>query len=74
MTELIDKTLAGRYSLDAFLSKKVWRRYTSLEHKQIFYLAMKILHAELAKDKAPLRRFRCEARAFNQMTNADRRL
>lgn len=62
MSELIGRTLSGRYRVDAFLGKggmaevyKVW------DPKRSVYLALKLLHADLAEDKIFIRRFQREA-------------
>lgn len=62
MTELTGRVLQNRYRVDAFLGRggmadvyKVW------DQQRAVYLAMKILHADLAEDRVFLRRFKREA-------------
>ncbi len=62
MTELIGKTITGRYSVISFLGSggmstvyKVWDNMRSVN------LAMKVLQADLAEDKVFLQRFKQEA-------------
>jgi len=68
MDDLIGKTLAGRYRVDAFLGRggmaevyKVWDMQRSV------YLAMKVLHEDLAQDKIFLRRFQREAQTLSRL-------
>jgi len=62
MTELTGRTLQNRYRVDSFIGRggmadvyKVW------DQNRAVYLAMKVLHADLAEDRAFLRRFKREA-------------
>jgi serine/threonine protein kinase len=62
MTELTGRVLQSRYRVDAFLGRggmadvyKVW------DQQRAVYLAMKVLHADLAEDRVFLRRFKREA-------------
>jgi serine/threonine-protein kinase len=68
MNELIGRTLAGSYRVDAFIGKggmsevyKVWDR------KRAVFLAMKVLHADMAEDKIFVRRFRREAQTLSRL-------
>jgi serine/threonine protein kinase len=68
MSDLVGKTLAGRYRIETFLGKggmaevyKVW------DQKKYVHLAMKILHADLAEDKIFLRRFEREAQTLAKL-------
>ena len=68
MSDLVGKTLAGRYRIETFLGKggmaevyKVW------DQKKNVHLAMKILHADLAEDKIFLRRFEREAQTLAKL-------
>jgi serine/threonine protein kinase len=68
MNDLIGRTIAGRYRIETFLGKggmaevyKVWDQERSV------YLAMKILHADLAEDKVFLRRFKREAQTLAKL-------
>ena len=68
MNDLIGRIMAERYRVDAFLGKggmaevyKVW------DQKRSVFLAMKILHADLAEDKIFLRRFRREAQTLAKL-------
>ena len=68
MDDLIGKTLAGRYRVEAFLGKggmaevyKVWDAHRSS------YLAMKLLHEDLALDNVFLRRFKREAQTLARL-------
>ncbi|MFH1907664.1 MAG: protein kinase [Chloroflexota bacterium] len=62
---LVGQTLAGRYRIDAFIGRggmadvyKVWGQQRAV------FLALKVLHADLAKDKVFLRRFKREAQTL----------
>ena len=68
MADLIGRTLAGRYRVDAFLGKggmaevyKVWDMHRST------YLAMKLLYEDLALDNVFLRRFKREAQTLARL-------
>jgi WD40 repeat protein/tRNA A-37 threonylcarbamoyl transferase component Bud32 len=68
MTELIGRTLLGRYRVEASLGRggmaevyKVWD-----EHRSV-HLAMKLLREDLAEDKIFLRRFRREAQTLERL-------
>ena len=68
MPDLIGKTLSGRYRVEAFLGKggmaevyKVWDVHRSA------YLAMKLLHEDLALDNVFLRRFKREAQTLARL-------
>jgi formylglycine-generating enzyme required for sulfatase activity/tRNA A-37 threonylcarbamoyl transferase component Bud32 len=62
MSDLIGKTLAGRYCVDSFIGRggmaevyKVW------DQERAVYLALKLLREDLAQDRIFLRRFKREA-------------
>jgi len=62
MTDLVGKTLSNRYRVDAFIGRggmaevyKVW------DTNRMTYLAMKLLHEDLAIDRVFMRRFKREA-------------
>ncbi|HEX9019403.1 MAG TPA: serine/threonine-protein kinase, partial [Anaerolineaceae bacterium] len=68
MAELTGKVLAGRYRVDAFLGRggmadvyKVW------DQQRAVFLAMKVLHADLADDRVFLRRFEHEAQTLARL-------
>ena len=68
MDNLIGKIIAERYRVESFLGKggmaevyKVW------DQKRSVYLAMKILHANLAEDIVFLRRFKREAQTLSKL-------
>lgn len=68
MTDLVGRTIAGRYRVDAFLGKggmaevyKVWDPRRSVS------LAMKVLQADLAEDKVFVRRFRREGQTLAKL-------
>jgi serine/threonine-protein kinase len=68
MQNLIGKTIANRYRVDAFLGRggmaevyKVWDTQRGVE------LALKMLHEDLALDKVFLRRFKREAETLAQL-------
>jgi serine/threonine protein kinase len=68
MTYLIGKTLADRYRVEAFLGKggmaevyKVW------DTSRGVYLAMKLLHEDLALDNVFVRRFKREAQTLERL-------
>lgn len=68
MAELTGKTIAGRYYVTSFIGKggmsevyKVWDKTRSV------YLAMKVLHPDLAEDKVFVRRFQREASALSKL-------
>ena len=68
MTDLTGKTIAKRYRVDAFIGRggmaevyKVW------DTRRAVYLAMKVLHADLAQDRAFLRRFTREAQTLEKL-------
>jgi len=65
---LVGQTLAGRYRIDAFIGRggmadvyKVWGQQRAV------FLALKVLHADLAKDKVFLRRFKREAQTLAKL-------
>ncbi|MGC1375788.1 MAG: protein kinase [Anaerolineales bacterium] len=62
MSDLVGRTLQNRYRVDSFIGRggmadvyKVWDQNRSV------YLAMKVLHSDLAEDRTFLRRFKREA-------------
>jgi len=68
MNDMLGRVIAGRYRVDAFLGKggmaevyKVWDQNRSV------FLAMKVLHSDLAEDKVFLRRFRREAQTLAKL-------
>lgn len=68
MADLSGKVLLNRYRVDEFLGRggmadvyKVW------DSQRATYLAMKILHADLAEDKVFLRRFKREAQTLAKL-------
>jgi len=68
MKDLKGSTLLGRYRVDEFLGKggmadvyKVW------DKQRATFLAMKVLHEDLAEDKVFLRRFRREAQTLAKL-------
>ena len=68
MADLVGKTLSGKYRVDAFIGRggmsdvyKIWDVQRSV------YLAMKVLHEDLAEDKVFLRRFRREAQTLGRL-------
>ncbi len=68
MESLIGKTLSNRYRIDGFLGRggmaevyKAWDQHRSI------YLALKLLHQDLAQDKIFLRRFLREAQTLAKL-------
>jgi eukaryotic-like serine/threonine-protein kinase len=68
MADLSGKVLLNRYRVDEFLGRggmadvyKVW------DSQRAAYLAMKVLHADLAEDKVFLRRFKREAQTLAKL-------
>ena len=68
MDDIIGKIIAERYRVESLLGKggmaevyKVW------DQKRSVYLAMKILHADLAEDIVFLRRFKREAQTLSKL-------
>ncbi len=68
MSDLIGRTLLNRYRVDSFIGRgamadvyKVW------DAQRVSFLAMKVLHEELAMDAVFLRRFQREARMLAQL-------
>ena len=68
MDDIIGKIIAERYRVESFLGKggmaevyKVW------DQKRSVYLALKILHADLAEDIVFLRRFKREAQTLAKL-------
>jgi len=68
MDDIIGKIIAERYRVESFLGKggmaevyKVW------DQKRSVYLALKILHADLAEDIVFLRRFKREAQTLSKL-------
>ncbi len=68
MTDLTGKLIAGRYRVDEFIGRggmaevyKVW------DTRRSTFLAMKLLHADLALDRAFLRRFNREAETLARL-------
>ena len=68
MDDIIGKIIAERYRVESFLGKggmaevyKVW------DQKRSVYLALKILHADLAEDIVFLRRFQREAQTLSKL-------
>lgn len=68
MSALVGKILANRYRVDQFLGRggmaevyKVW------DIKRMAYLAMKVLHQDMAEDRVFLRRFTREAQTLAKL-------
>ncbi len=65
MEELIGKKIANRYRVEALLGHggmaDVYKVY---DERRSVYLAMKVLHDDLAEDKAFIRRFKAEAKTL----------
>ena len=68
MSDLIGRIIAGRYGVEAFLGHggmadvyKVW------DQRRTAYLAMKVLHEDLAEDNVFLRRFKREAQTLARL-------
>jgi serine/threonine protein kinase len=68
MADLVGRTLLNRYRVDSFIGRgamadvyKVW------DTRRVSFLAMKVLHEELAVDAVFLRRFQREARTLAQL-------
>jgi len=68
MADLVGKTLSGKYRVETFIGRggmsdvyKIWDVQRSV------YLAMKVLHEDLAEDKVFLRRFRREAQTLSRL-------
>jgi len=68
MTELVGQVLLNRYKIIKFLGRggmaevyKVW------DQQRGVFLAMKVLHGDLAEDKVFLRRFRHEAKTLAEL-------
>jgi len=68
MSDLIGKTISNRYRVDSLLGRggmgdvyKVW------DSQRGVFLAMKVLHADLAEDKVFLRRFAREAETLSAL-------
>lgn len=68
MANLVGKTISGRYRVDEFIGKggmaevyKVW------DKKRTVFLAMKVLHDDLAEDLVFIRRFSCEAETLSTL-------
>lgn len=66
MVNLVERTISNRYRIDSLLGHggmgdvyKVW------DNQRGVFLAMKILHADLAEDRVFLRRFECEAEVLS---------
>ncbi|MEJ2353688.1 MAG: serine/threonine-protein kinase, partial [Anaerolineales bacterium] len=68
MTTLVGKTLANRYRLDEFIGRggmaDVYKAWDSHRHT---YLAVKVLHPDLALDKVFMRRFEREGQLLEQL-------
>lgn len=68
MADLVGRTVLNRYRVDSFIGRgamadvyKVW------DTQRVSFLAMKVLHEELAMDAVFLRRFQREARTLAQL-------
>ncbi len=68
MSTLLGQILANRYRVDTFLGRggmaevyKVW------DNQRMVFLAMKVLHQDMAEDKIFLRRFRREAQTLSKL-------
>ena len=68
MSSLTGKILLNRYRVDSFLGRggmaevyKVW------DNQRMVFLAMKVLHQDMAEDKIFLRRFRREAQTLAKL-------
>ena len=69
MANLTGKMLLNRYRVDEFIGRggmaevyKVW------DVQRMTFLAMKVLHQDLATDKIFIRRFQREARTFRKFS------
>ena len=68
MSSLVGKILANRYKVDSFLGRggmaevyKVW------DNQRSVFLAMKVLHQDMAEDRVFLRRFKREAQTLSRL-------
>ena len=68
MTELVGQTLANRYRVDKLIGRggmaevyKVW------DSQRAVFLAMKLLHSDIAEDKVFIRRFKREANTLSKL-------
>lgn len=68
MSNLVGEILSGRYRVDSFLGRggmaevyKVW------DNQRMVYLAMKVLHQDMAEDRVFLRRFQREAQTLEKL-------
>ena len=68
MSSLVGKILANRYRVDSFLGRggmaevyKVW------DNQRMVFLAMKVLHQDMAEDRVFLRRFKREAQTLSRL-------
>lgn len=68
MNDLVGRTLAGRYRIDAFLGRGGMAEvYQAWDQQRMTHLALKALRGDLAEDAAFLRRFRREARVLEAL-------
>lgn len=68
MSDLTGQTLARRYRIDAFLGRGGMADvYKAWDTRRSAYLALKILHGDLAEDKVFVRRFRREAQTLSRL-------
>ncbi|MFC2028633.1 protein kinase [Chloroflexota bacterium] len=67
---LVGKTISGRYRVEAFIAAGgMGSVFKALDLKRNIYLAMKVLHGDLAEDPVMFRRFKREARALQKLTH-----
>jgi serine/threonine protein kinase/Tol biopolymer transport system component len=68
MTELTGKILGGRYRVEAFLGQGGMADvYKVRDLQRAVFLAMKVLHADLAEDQAFMRNFEREAQTLERL-------
>ena len=68
MDDIIGKIIAERYRVESFLGKGGMAEvYKVCDQKRSVYLALKILHADLAEDIVFLRRFQREAQTLSKL-------
>jgi len=69
-SNLIGRTLLDQFRVDAFIaSGGMGAVYRAWDLKRNVYLAMKVLHADLADDPAVFKRFQREARALQKLAH-----
>jgi serine/threonine protein kinase len=68
MADLVGRVLLNRYRVDSFVGRGAMSNvYKVWDTQRITFLAMKVLHEELAMDAVFLRRFQREARTLAQL-------